>query len=84
MRERLSAWSLSFRVGPMVAGLVVAAMVVAACGSICGAEDEPKPDPAGVVTGDRTSVFDAGGTSFVVAEPTDKTAPDYVEKEKDY
>ncbi len=84
MRERLSAWSLSFRVGPMVAGLVVAAMVVAACSSICGAAAEPKPDPAGVVTGDRTSVFDAGGTSFVVAEPTDKAAPDYAQKEKDY
>ncbi len=38
---------------------------------------EPQPDPAGIATGDKTSTFDAGGNSFVVTEPTDKTAPDY-------
>jgi len=44
----------------------------------------PQPDPAGINTGDRNSVFDAGGNPFVVAEPTDKTAPDYAEKLKAY
>ena len=43
---------------------------------------EPKPDPAGIATGDKTSVVDAGGTSFVVAEPTDKTSPDYEKNKK--
>ena len=33
------------------------------------AADEPQPDPAGIATGDRTSVMDAGGNAFVVAEP---------------
>ncbi len=44
--------------------------------------DEPQPDPAGIATGDKTSTFNAGGTSFVVTEPTDKTAPDYGKNKK--
>ena len=38
---------------------------------------EPQPDPAGIATGDKTTTFDAGGNSFMLTEPTDKTAPDY-------
>jgi ammonium transporter, Amt family len=45
---------------------------------------QASPDPAGIATGDKTSVTDAGGGSFVVAEPTDKSAPDYAEKKKAY
>src|SRR6476469_3018861 len=44
----------------------------------------PKPDPAGVATGDRSSAVDAGGASFVVAEPTDTSAPDYAANKKAY
>jgi ammonium transporter, Amt family len=44
----------------------------------------PKPDPAGVATGDRNNVVDASGTAFVVSEPTDTAAPDYAEKKKAY
>ena len=40
------------------------------------------PDPAGIATGDKSTVVDAGGTAFVVSEPTDKTAPDYADKKK--
>src|SRR5689334_12325550 len=40
------------------------------------------PDPAGIATGDRTNVTDAAGNAFVVAEPSDKSAPDYAEKKK--
>jgi ammonium transporter, Amt family len=40
------------------------------------------PDPSGVATGDRNSVVDAAGNSFVVAEPTDKNAPDYSANKK--
>ncbi len=50
----------------------------------CAADDEPKPDPAGLATGDKTNVVDAGGNSFVVSEPTDKSAPDYDQKKKDF
>jgi Amt family ammonium transporter len=45
---------------------------------------EPKPDPAGIATGDRSSAIDAGGNSFVVSEPTDKSDPDYAKKRKDF
>ena len=50
----------------------------------CLGQERPKPDPSGLTTGDKTSVVDAGGASFVVAEPTDKTAPDYAQKKKDF
>ena len=44
--------------------------------------DEPQPDPAGIATGDKGVTSDAGGNSFVVSEPTDKTAPDYAKTKK--
>lgn len=48
----------------------------------CLGDEGPKPDPAGVATGDRTTTFDAAGNPFVVPEPTNKTAPDYAEAKK--
>jgi Amt family ammonium transporter len=48
----------------------------------CLASGEPMPDPAGVATGDRANVYDAGGTSFVVAEPTDPAALGYADQKK--
>jgi len=42
----------------------------------------PQPDPAGIATGDKTSLYDAGGTPFMVTEPTDKSAADYADKKK--
>ena len=53
-------------------------------GRWCTAADEPKPDPAGIATGDRSSVYDAGGTSFVVSEPADEKADDFADKKKAY
>ena len=41
-------------------------------------------DPAGIMTGDKSNVMDAGGNAFAVAEPTDKAAPDYADKKKAY
>jgi Amt family ammonium transporter len=46
--------------------------------------DDPKPDPAGIATGDKTNVVDASGNSFVVPEPTDKNAPNYAQAKKEY
>src|SRR5262245_17012641 len=46
-------------------------LVVSAClfgGRRLGAD--PSPDPAGIATGDRASVYDAGGNAFVPAQPT--------------
>ncbi len=46
--------------------------------------DEPQPDPAGIATGDKTTTFDASGSSFMVAEPTDKTSADYEKNKKTF
>jgi ammonium transporter, Amt family len=46
--------------------------------------DDPKPDPAGIVTGDKTNAVDAGGNAFMVTEPTDKAAPTYTQAKKDF
>ncbi len=48
------------------------------------AAQEPQRDPAGTATGDKHQALDAAGNPFVVAEPTDKTAADYLEKKKAY
>ena len=44
----------------------------------------PAPDPAGLTTGDKGAAVDGAGNSFVVTEPTDKSAPDYATKMKEY
>ena len=59
--------------------LVFSAM---AFGAPLAAAADPQSDPAGIATGDKGSVVDAGGNSFVVAEPTDKADPDYAAKKK--
>src|ERR1035438_5740644 len=64
--------------------LALGLLVLALAPAVAQAPPEPKPDPAGIVTGDKTTVVDAGGNSFVVTEPTDKTAPDYAQKKKDF
>lgn len=66
----------------ILARLALAAGVLA-ISSTPGSAQEPKPDPAGIVTGDRTSAVDAGGSAFVVTEPTDKTSPGYAQGRKD-
>jgi Amt family ammonium transporter len=61
----------------------VLALIIGA-GRSLQAQSAPAPDPAGISTGDKTSVTDAAGTPFVVTEPTDKAAPDFAEKRKAY
>jgi Amt family ammonium transporter len=63
--------------------VLFAAVVSAGFAPRCLAEDA-KADPSGTATGDRTSAVDAAGNPFVVAEPTDKAAPDYAKNKKDY
>jgi ammonium transporter, Amt family len=48
------------------------------------ADDAPKPDPAGIVTGDKSTAVDAGGNTFAVPAPTDKSSPDYPKNKKDF
>ena len=68
----------------MAVGLSVPAQVFSqdAATPAAAAPAEPQPDPSGLATGDKGSAVDAGGNSFSVAEPTDKTAPDYADKKK--
>ena len=73
--------STSKVVAQLVAVVWVCVLSLIATQSV-GAQSSPAPDPAGIATGDKTSVVDAAGNAFVVAEPTDKAAPDYAEKKK--
>jgi ammonium transporter, Amt family len=68
-----------------VQGLIFLVTLFIICGraQTCWA-DEPKPDPAGVATGDKTTAADAAGNPFVVAEPTDKNASDYPAAKKNF
>ena len=65
------------------AACLVAVLAFGALLAPCYAED-PKPDPAGVATGDRSTAVDGGGTSFMVSAPTDKSDPDFAKKQKEY
>jgi ammonium transporter, Amt family len=67
-------------------GVLLVLGVVLPMGAACVARagDDPSPDPAGIATGDRNSAVDAAGTSFVVAEPADASAPDYAQKAADH
>ena len=64
-------WRRYGRVLP--AGKATGAVIVLALGmfaglsTACFADDGPKPYPSGIATGDKTTVVDAAGNSFVVA-----------------
>ncbi|HTO53794.1 MAG TPA: ammonium transporter [Myxococcota bacterium] len=75
-RGPLRNWARAFLALPLAVGLLTTGGVARA--------DDPKPDPAGIATGDKTNVYDAGGNPFLVSEPTDTTAPDYAEKKAAY
>ena len=66
----------------LVSATILFAALLAALSASCFADDGPKPDPSGVATGDKAAAVDAAGNSFVVAEPTDKSAPDYAANKK--
>src|SRR6202167_5372040 len=62
--------------------LVLGAGILAISLMPCMGKEEAKRHPAGVATGDKTTVVDAGGNAFVVSEPADKNAPNYAEGKK--
>jgi ammonium transporter, Amt family len=70
-------WILRAAVALILANALTGALIPAFA-------DDAKPDPAGTATGDKAAVVDAAGNSFVVTEPTDKTAPDYDKSKKDF
>ncbi|MGA9552213.1 MAG: hypothetical protein WBR30_08175, partial [Candidatus Sulfotelmatobacter sp.] len=74
--------SLLWAIVSAVAAILLAAGLLAGLCAPCYAADQAKPDPSGTATGDKTTAVDAAGNPFVVAEPTDKTAPDYAANKK--
>lgn len=82
MQAERRSLHLSFRSAGTTVLLILA--VIVWLGAVVLADDGPKPDPAGTATGDKTSVVDAAGNPFVPPEPTDKSAPDYAQKKKDF
>src|ERR1700688_4518886 len=79
--SRLSFSSATFSAGAII---LLAAAMLAGLSTRCFANDDggPKPDPSGTATGDKTTAVDAAGNPFVVPEPLDKTAPDYIQNKK--
>src|SRR3984885_16220534 len=74
--------SLRRRLMASGATTVLLAGMLAGLSALSFADDGPKPDPAGTATGDKTTAVDAAGNPFVVPEPLDKTAPDYIQNKK--
>ena len=44
-------------------------VLMSGAGQSLHAQSGPASDPAGILTGDKSSVTDAGGGAFVVSEP---------------
>src|SRR5580700_7176592 len=65
-----------------VGAVIFFAATLLALSARCFADETPKADPSGAATGDKTNAVDAAGNSFVVTEPTDKSAPDYAANKK--
>ena len=83
MKKRAGWRSLRLSLISASAAVVLVAGMLAGLSTLSFA-DEPKPDPSGTATGDKTTAVDAAGNPFVVAEPTDKSAPDYAKNKKDF
>src|ERR1700733_2022793 len=82
MTMRAGSGGLRSSVAAAGAMIVVLIGLLAGVSSFSLADDAPKPDPAGTATGDKTTAVDAAGNPFVVPEPIDKTAPDYLQNKK--
>ncbi|MDQ6707456.1 MAG: ammonium transporter, partial [Acidobacteriota bacterium] len=66
------------------AAVVLLATWISGCFPVPCFADDPKADPAGIATGDKTTAVDGAGNAFVVTEPTDKKAPDYATNKKSF
>jgi len=62
----------------------VAPPAAPAAAPVAQTPEPPKPDPAGIATGNKDNALDAAGNAFVVPEPTDTKAPDYPALKKDF
>jgi len=82
MSKRAGRGSLRGSFVAASAMVIMLAGLVAGLSALSFADDGSKPDPAGTATGDKTTAVDAAGNPFVVPEPLDKTAPDYIQNKK--
>src|ERR1700692_2688757 len=82
MIKRVDGHSLRLSLVSAGTTIVLAAGLFAGLSAPCFADDAPQPEPSGVATGDKTTAVDGAGNPFVVAEPTDKSAPDYAANKK--
>ena len=82
MKENV--WKFRLSAGLRAIGLVIILASTCCMSYFSATAQEPKADPAGIATGDRTSVMDAAGNPFVVPAPTNPSAPDYAAAKKAY
>ena len=80
--DLVKRWQLLLRFRAAV--MILAIVAFGGALTRCLAYDGPAPDPAGTATGDKTTTTDAAGNPFVVAPPSDPSAPDYADKKKAY
>src|ERR1700751_4888457 len=82
MTKRAGRRSLRRSLAVASTTIVLVAGILIGLSAFSFAADEPKPDSPGTATGEKSAAVDAAGNPFVVAEPTDKTAPDYAQNKK--
>jgi Amt family ammonium transporter len=68
---------------PSAAKIMLLAVIFGVGSSLCFADAGPRPDPAGIATGDKTNVQDAAGNALVPVTP-DPTSPDFAAQKKAY
>ncbi len=83
MRQPTAKHTLHRSLMPGVAIILLLAGLFGISSTLCFADAGPRPDPAGIATGDRTSVQDAAGNALVPATP-DPTSPDFAAQKKTY
>lgn len=72
--RKLRSQGLFRRAGLLVVVLLITGLAISAFAQ--------SPDPSGTASGDKNSAVDAGGNAFVVAAPSDTSAPDYAARKK--
>ena len=83
MRQPIGRRNLRLSLTKGAATVLLVAGLIAGSPIRCFADTAPQPDPAGIATGDKTSVQDAAGNAFVPPSP-DPSSPNYAQQKKDY
>jgi Amt family ammonium transporter len=81
MRQLIARHTLHRSLVSGIARILLLTGLFGVCSTLCFADAGPKPDPAGIATGDRTNVQDAAGNALVPVTP-DPTSPDFAAQKK--